>query len=293
MESTVSKLGEQTFEEAVSLVKQQIEANKETTSRKLEKLEATIEVAREMMVEFLQMQAQQGDEGFVNPFGSKKKMKPKEVRGCGRLETRNLQHLKLSFPKLEGNKAVEDWIQDCNQYFEIFGVSEGKKVAIVGMHLEGPAKSWYQVYSLENNLTDWNHFSKNIVSRFSMLEHELLFEYFKQLKQDGTVEQYYGKFEGYMEQLNERVPSLSEEYFKECFFSGLHKDIQMVVQLLDPETLEQAFKKARCCEHSRSEKKSSNSWRAIAEKGRIQVLEVRILRMKTTKRKMRVVSRIQ
>lgn len=63
----------------------------------------------------------------------------------------------MKLPKLEEGKAVEDWILDCNQYFEIFGVSEDKKVAIAGMHLEGSAKSWYQVYTRENPLTDWNH----------------------------------------------------------------------------------------------------------------------------------------
>lgn len=115
----------------------------------------------------------------------------------------------MTFPRFEEGKAVEDWIHDCNQYFEIFDVTESKKVAIAGMHLEGVAKSWYQVYAIDNSLSDWSLFSKQAIARFSMMEHELLFEHFKQLKHTDTVEQYYNQFEKYIEQLKERIPSLS------------------------------------------------------------------------------------
>lgn len=40
------------------------------------------------------------------------------------------------------------WIEDCELYFEIYGVKESKKVVVSGMHLEGRAKSWYQVFTV-------------------------------------------------------------------------------------------------------------------------------------------------
>lgn len=58
--------GDKAFDEAVSLVQQQISDYQETTSQKLQKLEATIEVARKLMLEMMKMKAQQLEERLVD-----------------------------------------------------------------------------------------------------------------------------------------------------------------------------------------------------------------------------------
>lgn len=50
MESLEGREGDKAFDEAVLMVQQQITTYKERTSKKLQKLKATIEVARKMMV---------------------------------------------------------------------------------------------------------------------------------------------------------------------------------------------------------------------------------------------------
>lgn len=70
------------------------------TNKKLEKLEAIIEITMKMMVKIQQLKAQQDEEGFVNPFGFQKKKKPKEGRSKEGLETRSLQHRKFETSKV-------------------------------------------------------------------------------------------------------------------------------------------------------------------------------------------------
>ncbi|KAL8133816.1 hypothetical protein AgCh_009032 [Apium graveolens] len=201
------------FDEAVSSVKQQIQVNKEKTSKKLEKLEATIEVVRKMMVEWLQMKTRDCEEGFVNPFGSQSKRKYRKRNMVDKADSGNLQYLKLRFPRFDEGKAVEDCIHDCNQYFDIYGVQEEKK------------------------------------------------------------------FERYMEQLKDRVPSLTEDYFMECFASGLQKEVQVVVQLLGPDTVYHAYKKARCYEQSRLiERKVISNWKPTKEKSILSTLQGQVVK---------------
>lgn len=94
---------------------------------------------------------------------------------------------------------------------------------------------------------DWNEFCTQFIARFGAIEEECLFNSFKQLKQTSTVDHYYGQFEKFSEQLKRRIPSLTEEFFLQSFTGGLLKEVRDEVRLLDPETVEQAFRKARFC----------------------------------------------
>lgn len=115
-------------------VQQQIHRYKERTNAKLQMIEELVSLA----VQKVEVQSRICDK-FVNPFGRVK-------TGVGSYES--LKHLKLNFPKYKEAKGVTEWIEDCELYFDIFGVQDRKKVVIAGMPLEGLARSWYQVFFL-------------------------------------------------------------------------------------------------------------------------------------------------
>lgn len=169
--------------------------------------------------------------------GSKKQSQPPS--------TETLHHLKLSFPKFKEETSVTEWLQDCEQYFTVFGIVGPRRVAIAGMHLEGTARRWFQVFMAGGALVEWEDFSASFLVRFGILEQELLYDKFKQLKQESSVEVYHDQFERYMEKLKGKLPHLIEEYFVESFVSGLKGEVKNTVRLLAPTSVEQAYKKAR------------------------------------------------
>lgn len=136
-------------------------------------------------------------------------------------------------------------MEDCEQYFEIFNVPDNKKVVVAGMHLKRVAKRWYQACAAGEACWKWKDFSHQFSIRFGVLEQELMFERFKELKQVTTVEQYFGEFEKNMEQLKRKLPQLTEVFFVESFMSGLRPDIKTALLLLAPINLEYAYRKAK------------------------------------------------
>lgn len=120
-------------------VQQQFLSHRERTNTRL----GMIEELTSLAVQKLNTQTQGLNEEFVNPFGLEAEDVPRRT-----YHQDSLKHLKLSYPRYEKDKIVEDWIQDCELYFEIYGVPENKKVTIAGMHLEGVYKSWYQTVAM-------------------------------------------------------------------------------------------------------------------------------------------------
>lgn len=169
---------------------------------------------------------------------------------------RPLTHLKLSFPKFNGSYGVSEWIQDCEQYFSVYKIEDAKKVAVAGLHLEGVTRSWFQTYTLGRKSVDWPEFCQQFTARFGAWEQELLYENFKQLQQNSTMDLYYNQFEKYQEQLKEKMPFLTEAFFVECFSGGIQNNSKETLRLLNPTTVLQAFKLAKqCTESEEAEKK--------------------------------------
>ena len=224
------------FDKAVLGLRQQLKDDEEALEQKIVKLESSIAVAKQLMERFLKTKAN--------------KAKSQAALSNTR-KVQGLQHLKLTFPKFSEGDDVEDWLQDCNQYFEVFGVIERKKVTVAGMHLEGTARSWYHIYSLHNSICEWKNFAEQFTQRFGKGKQEWLVERFKQLKQTKSMEQYYTEFEGLVGQLKEKIPSLTEEYFLESFIGGMQAEVQQVLRILTPKSREEAYKKAKYLEQTR------------------------------------------
>lgn len=54
----------------------------------------------------------------------------------------NLKHLKLNFPTFKGGGEPLDWLRDCEEYFSIYEVQDGRRAAIAAMHMTGVPRSW-------------------------------------------------------------------------------------------------------------------------------------------------------
>lgn len=95
---------------------------------------------------------------------------------------------------------------------------------IAGMHLEGITMSWYQVFAMGKTKLLWPDFCTYFLARFGACENELLYDKFKNLKQEASVESYCNQFALAMGQL--RIKKLTEEHFIEYFISGLQEEVK-------------------------------------------------------------------
>lgn len=267
------------------LMQQDIVGHRESTDDKIEKLQATLEkliVGMDVVMEtkilgwkeefdeedeylddFYNESPQKGV--FRDPVHAAKIRQMEDVKPILKtgIKSRNsefrssenrhdsLKHLKLSFPLYkEGSEALE-WIRDCEEYFSIYEVTDRKRSAIAAMHLSGVPRSWYKSYMLSHpEGSTWQQFAQAFLSRFGELDTELVFDKFKRLQQEGSVESYFDDFEKLRGQLLSKIPSLTNEYFLENFIGGLQLEIKSMIRLLEPSNLEQALKLARFYEQS-------------------------------------------
>lgn len=165
--------------ESMSEVYQQFLCYQEKVNKRFQELDGLLGLAAQQLEKLKVRKAKRKNTKFDNPIAKSKVESSKEV------EPEPLHHLRLSFPKfVEGS----EWLQDCEQYFSVFKVGENKKVAIAGMHMQGTARKWFQVYSEGNNNFVWSEFCKQFIARFGDWEQELLYDNFKQLQQDIAME---------------------------------------------------------------------------------------------------------
>lgn len=241
---------DQVLNELIQEFQQQFLCYKEVANNRFQELEGLIGEAAEKM-EILQKRkfSRKKKDFFVNPFAKcdKTDRKPKEL----------LHHLRLKFPRFTEISEAKEWLQE--HYFEIFSVSENKVVAVAGMHLEGVAKSWYQTYVVGRRSWMWTEICEQFIARFGVWEQDLVFDNFKQLQQTTTVELYYGQFEKYRAHLMEKMPLLTEEFFVGSFIGGLKKTYRETLRLLNPLTVEQAYRLARECQEPMTEAKDNSS----------------------------------
>lgn len=162
-------------------------------------------------------------------------------------EDKDLKHLKLVFPTyMEGEEAME-WIKDCNEYFNIYGVNDKRKAAIAfaSMHLHGVHKAWYKSHMVGRESIMWAEFSKSFVARFGEVGTENVFEQFKMLKETHGINEYCDDYEKYKGRLLDKIPQLTEEFFVGNFVGGLKEETKKIVKLLEPSTLLQAYKQSK------------------------------------------------
>lgn len=183
--------------------------------------------------------------------------------GSGSVQTK---YTRIDFPKFFGDDP-SGWICNCERFFEFNHTEEDHKVMLVVVHLDDKTIQWYQWFEKTQPAITWKKFMYGLQLRFGANAFENATGELTKLRQNSTVRAYQKRFE----ELANRTTGLIEEFFVNCFLSGLREDIKAGVQMFQPKTISQAIGLARLQEenteainrHARvvsSFKPSTNTW---------------------------------
>ncbi|CAH9132841.1 unnamed protein product [Cuscuta epithymum] len=150
----------------------------------------------------------------------------------------NNKGIKIDFPRFNGENA-RGWIRKCQRYFLIHNMSDFEKITLVGLYVEGNVENWYMDRIVGKESMGWDAFVILFLDRFSK-ENDVIGE-FNKLRQKGAVEEYIDKFSELKSFMLQRNKYLDEYYFLKSFLSGLKEEIRHMVEIVDPENLDQAF----------------------------------------------------
>ncbi|KAL9426701.1 hypothetical protein AB3S75_033478 [Citrus x aurantiifolia] len=143
---------------------------------------------------------------------------------------------KLNFPKFEGENP-SGWIYTCDRFFNINEIVEEEKVEMALIHLEGQALEWFQGYEVGHENINWESFSTDAIAHFGPNAYDSPVGQLTKLKQTIVVKAYQEQFEALMA----ITKGLPEDFFVQCFISGLKDDIMNQVTMFQPNTLTQAI----------------------------------------------------
>ncbi|XP_074287822.1 uncharacterized protein LOC141612975 [Silene latifolia] len=143
----------------------------------------------------------------------------------------------IKFPVFNGDD-IEGWLFKCDQFFSVTDVDAIQKVTYVSMHLESKALAWHQAYT--KNRTSivplgWDEYKVAIFARFGNTHDDPMADLLN-LKQTETVHAYHDKFDALISKLN-----LLPAYALSCFIEGLNDNISVMVKMLKPKTIQDAY----------------------------------------------------
>ncbi|XP_075656325.1 uncharacterized protein LOC142626382 [Castanea sativa] len=104
-------------------------------------------------------------------------------------------------------------------------------------HLDGDALIWFQDAKQAGGFVSWEVFVKVVHIRFGVTAYDDPIEALTRLKQVSSMAAYKGNFEI----LSNRITKLSESHKLSCFLIGLKDEIRLLVRMLVPKSLNEAF----------------------------------------------------
>ncbi|KAJ1396383.1 Retrotransposon gag domain [Sesbania bispinosa] len=154
---------------------------------------------------------------------------PHGSTGMNRHESRNsgsyscgTRLARIDFPRFNGEN-VNQWLYQCNNFFLI------------------------------DNTPDPIRYAQLVIARFGDVCDDPMAELMK-LRQKSSVVEYHEEFDSIITRL-----SLSENYTLSCFLGGLKQDIQMLVRMFNPTSVQRAFQLARMYEAANAPSSLSNA----------------------------------
>ena len=128
---------------------------------------------------------------------------------------------------------------------------------VTSFHPEGVALQWHRWLSKLKGPLAWEEFTRALLQRFGLTDHEDPSEALTRLKQTSTVEAYHEAFE----QLSHRINGIADNFLIGCFIAGLKDEICLDVKIKCPRTLTDAISVTRLIEERNNlQKKTSNSF---------------------------------
>eukprot|EP00253_Pinus_taeda_P026095 PITA_26095 len=152
---------------------------------------------------------------------------------------------KLDMYKFDGSHLAI-WLSQMDQYFTLNHIKDDEtKLSVGSLYLDQEIWQWWEWHQkcYARPIT-WQIFSKALSDRF---EHESNFlGRLKKLRQTSTVQDYITAFEA----LTFRTRGLADEFYVECFISGIKDAIQAHVRMHHPATWLAVYTMAREVERS-------------------------------------------
>jgi hypothetical protein len=137
-----------------------------------------------------------------------------------------------------------DWLFQSEQFFSFYNIPLENRLSMVSFYMKGEALGWYKWMSLNNQLTDWNSFSRDLELRFGPSTYENHQAQLFKLRQHGTVAEYQANFE----KISNRVYGLPHDAILNCFISGLQPEIRSELAIQRPYNISQAIGLAKLIE---------------------------------------------
>ena len=127
------------------------------------------------------------------------------------------------------------------QYFDLNNVQNKQKVHTETLHLGQNTFVWYRwLWSCEKIVT-WSIFTKEMIAHYEDTNSNTFLSQLVNIKQKGSVVEHIEDFQ----KLNIRVTDISDEHRIDLFLGTLKDNIQHEFHVLEPDSLEKAFKLAR------------------------------------------------
>ena len=168
---------------------------------------------------------------------------------------------KLDMQKFDGSHPSA-WLAQMENYFKLNYIQDDwTQLSVATMYLDGERWQWAEWHQHCNGpFHSWPQFTKALRARFE--QEDSFLGRLTKLRQTGTVDEYITAFEA----LAFRTKRLSDEFYMECFISGLKEAIKAQVLLHHPPTWPEACQVARKVERALAAQSSRPSF---STKGRL------------------------
>ncbi len=147
---------------------------------------------------------------------------------------------KLDFPQFDGSDP-QSWRMRCEHYFGVYGTHPNLWVRVATIYFMGRATSWLRSSRAHEVFVDWSRFCEAVNQKFDRNQHRQLIRQLDQIKQTGSVSEFYERFDDLMNQLLTYDPMYNTLNLVHRFIEGLRFDIREAVLLHCPEDLESAL----------------------------------------------------
>jgi hypothetical protein len=118
-----------------------------------------------------------------------------EFQAGERPQTFGRPHVKLDFPRFNGEEDPTSWVCRAEQFFRFQGTHEEDKAALASFHLEGEAQLWFQILLHEGREIGWPEFKEGVFARFGPTQFYDPFGELMKFQQEGSIRDYQAKFE--------------------------------------------------------------------------------------------------
>ena len=140
------------------------------------------------------MRVSQNTTPIDNPFAPAETSHNQPLPNTNNYPYQNHTHLKLSFPKFNGDDLT-GWIFKAEQYFDFDNVVPDQQGQLASFHLEGIALQWLRWLTKFRGPLNWSELTKALLLHFSPTDYEHPSEALTHLKQTSTIASYQETFE--------------------------------------------------------------------------------------------------